>query len=111
MCQELDLINNNEHRRLAEKILSGEMILFTGAGFSFGAKRKDTGELIPSVDELKRTISASWQKDYWRWSLQGTNKSSLLLLKNDDKPNELMNICFILIHVTFWIDFLEAYLV
>ena len=94
MCQELDLINNNEHRRLAEKILSGEMILFTGAGFSFGAKRKDTGELIPSVDELKRILSQKILKD------SSCEKDDLKVICDDcQNENEsqyvyIMGLCF-----------------
>ena len=59
-----------KHRLLLEKILRGEVILFTGAGFSLGAKvRKDDipstpvlidkiiDELIEEKDENKKSYS------------------------------------------------------
>ena len=41
--------------RLGEQMARGEAILFTGAGFSFGATDRD-GQPIPQVRQLKEEI-------------------------------------------------------
>jgi hypothetical protein len=43
----------NDLARLWSQVSRGELILFTGAGFSIGAK-DHSGRLIPSVSELKK---------------------------------------------------------
>lgn len=53
----LDFENNSEHKRLANKIMEGEIILFTGAGFSIGAKNRSTGELLVDTNGLKKFLS------------------------------------------------------
>jgi hypothetical protein len=50
----------NDFARLRSQVSRGELILFTGAGFSIGAK-DHSGRPIPSVSELKKEL---WQLLY-----------------------------------------------
>jgi hypothetical protein len=50
----------NDLARLRSQVSRGELILFTGAGFSIGAK-DHSGRPIPSVSELKKEL---WQLLY-----------------------------------------------
>jgi hypothetical protein len=59
--------SKNEHRLLAEKIIDGEIVLYTGAGFSLGAisRKKKNGEHIniPTVSELKVMLNEELLKN------------------------------------------------
>lgn len=50
----------NDFARLRAQASRGELILFTGAGFSAGAKDR-SGRSVPTVGELKREL---WQLCY-----------------------------------------------
>lgn len=47
--------NNRDHKILLNKILGGEIVLFTGAGFSVGATNI-RNEPVPSVKDLQRVL-------------------------------------------------------
>ena len=68
MCKPLD-IDNREHKALLERIISGDVVLFLGSGFSIGAKCKkrsedlETYDDIPNVKKLKSLLAQDFLHD------------------------------------------------
>lgn len=49
-------LDDNQAAKLTSFISQGRVILFTGAGFSIGAKAKKTGKSLPTASELARAL-------------------------------------------------------
>lgn len=62
MCKPLD-INNKDHKALLNRIISGDIVLYLGSGFSLGAIGsffdRDTQKrmLLPGVEQLKKILT------------------------------------------------------
>ena len=91
MCKPLDF-EDSQHKILMNRIISGDIILFLGSGFSLGAVSCLEGEdnrkvPFPSVDELKKLLSKTVL-----YTLSVYSRCSALPLSNIKIPGSAPNV-------------------